>query len=216
MGRRCYKRKCRPRSLSCLRDSIRACGIGVDGRIRTIRTDSHNVPTTLPNSSAYSQVGRTFSTSVGGGIGATTIDSTNTIVIANPLGSRRTMYLDSIVIGGSLVPLDQELNYKSTIEVSVIRNPNLTDGQILNIANLHFGSSVPSGMSASLHEGQAPGLNLFPFRGLILVTPLSLNIQGKIVVPPDSSVAVEIKAVPSGENEIAYTATVVWYELDTP
>lgn len=216
VGRRYYKRKCKPRYLSCLRDSARACGRGVDGVIRTIRTDSHNVIATLPSSSTYAQVGRAFSASIGGGIDATTTSSTNTIVIVNPPTSGRTMYLDSIVVGSTLIPLEQELKYQSVIGIRVVRNPNLTNGQTLNIVNLNFGSSVPSSMSATLHQGQVPGLNLYPFQVLQVITPLFLDLHGKIVLPPSSSVAVEIGAVPAGENEIGYAATVLWYELDTP
>lgn len=200
------------RTLSCAADSVLTCGQDPIGVIRTMRTDENNVLATLPSASTQSQIGRLFSTETGF---STAVDATFFVVITNPPGTGRIMYVDSVLGGSRLIPASPNVS-DAAIDITVHRDavPG-SPGMIIN--NLNYGFPDNSAMIVTSASGGGGG-------AIISATThalgyFSLDLAGKIIVPPGHSFSVEISPVglPAQiANGISISLTVIWYELDQP
>lgn len=202
--------------LNCNRDSVLVCGRNLDGFNQAVRTDRHNVLFALPAASAYSQLGRLFAVSSTGVLSQESGIS-QFLFISNPANSGRIMYLNTVSGGGMLSPPEQPLSYESTLQITLIRNPEFEVTQTLAIHNLNFGSADTSAMMAGINTIQIGGdivtvlyQNLHSFQ---------LNFNGEVVLPPGSTMALHFVA--SGlflgnPDSLVFGATATWYEPDLP
>ncbi|MGI6092781.1 MAG: hypothetical protein GX348_05740 [Veillonellaceae bacterium] len=197
------------RSLTCANDSIRVCGEGVDNRIRTLRTDMHNVTAALPSASTQSQIGRLFS--VAGGFDLT--ESNRGFILRNPANSGRLMYLHKI-IGGNVLDQDVPTNNPG-IRVAIRKNPTATvevaaEERVLNLA-FADGTSVVQTERAN---------NILGTDLVLFINDegrFSERFDGEIIVPPGQFIGVSMFLLnPAADVQLFADLTVIWYELDLP
>jgi hypothetical protein len=207
---------CSQRCLSCETDSVQVCGEGIDGVTRTISTDRHNVLAILPGASAQSQIGRLFSV-VSDFPDITAASNGRTIIITNPSTSGRIMYIDSIS-GGSVnrTQPDEPVTFEAALAIDIIRNAAAGNIPVV-INSLNFAFPDNSAMSVTRVDSLASGS-----RVSMLTTAFglfTLDIAGKIIVPPGRSIGVQLRAFnlePPNTEVVLARITVTWYELDIP
>ncbi|HWR43391.1 hypothetical protein [Sporomusa sp.] len=171
----------------------------------------NNVLATLPSASTQSQIGRMFSNVLDTRLLS---GDSSSIVIANPIGSGRIMYLDSVFGGCRLDPVNQALSYESTTEVRIASDPTPSAGSFAS--NLNFGFPDNSAMIVA-HIFESIGG--FIVAGTTqVIGHFSLDFAGKIIIPPDHSLGVEVTVpgILSEGNAVQVRITVTWYELDEP
>lgn len=193
------------RTLSCATDSVQVCGLGIDGVIRAVQQDTFGTVSTLPNASTYCQAGQLFSY-------VARFSNFINIAFKNPVGNTKTMYLENILGGISIIdPADTARKYVDTITVLIeeITSPNF-DIQVTPV-NCNLGSLNTSTIIVSknfepttiktLSETRHPTGEVF------------LNFLGQIIVPPGHNLLIQVHAnlVPGFKDEMSTTVT--WFEL---
>lgn len=199
------------RTFSCATGSVLTCGQGIDGITRALRTDVSNMLAILPGASIQSQIGRTFGAALSFLPGAA--DRARIIIIVNPLGSGRVLYLNSVFGGSALSPGNQPLSHESAVTIQVVRDVPIT-GLAFAPLNYNLGFPNKSAMNAFVSTAAA---------GAILAGTkqifghFSLEFTGEIVVPPGHNIGVQIFADGLSEGSpsiVDVQLTVNWYELD--
>lgn len=175
-------------------------------------TNTYQNPGTIaPPETDASKSGRVFS--VNGSNSATVIlallSATISILITNPLGSGRTIYISQITgsIGGS------SLLSSLTGSMSIVKGGTLTSPTTLAPANNNFGNATTSvsttQSSASTISG---GTTLTSFQ--LAPGPFAQQFSGRIIVPPGSSISA---VVTSSSSAVGLTITSVlnvnWWEV---
>lgn len=202
------------RPLDCAIDSVRICGCEVgDSTIRGIQTDTNSVLIDIPQSSAYSQIGRVFDADISVGVSSTSV--VNVLDIVNPADSERVLYLDRLYGGTTLSPSNQPLSYESSIAIFLQNDAQIEEGETIIPKNLNAASSETSAMDVSRRTAANPPSitagNFIQIGGLF-----TLNFNGQIIIPPGHSLSIFARnfiALPSNTLNIVLSA--VWYELDT-
>lgn len=196
------------RELDCFTDSVLACGLGVDGVMRTIQQDIHGTTSTLPNSSAYCQAGRLFSVVFAIRTSGAT---TEHIAFENASGNTRTMYLENVSIGVSIDDATVPRDYEETLTVDISRAASITPGLTLTPVNRNLGSAADSTLLVS-------NIDTFGALSSLAVTKhptgeCSLSFQGQIIVPPGNILLVSASdnLAPGRTGTLAITVT--WLEL---
>lgn len=201
------------RPLDCDIDSVRICGCEVgDAIIREIQTDKNSILIDIPQGSAYSQIGRSFSADL-----FLAVSSPSVVIvldIVNPPDSGRVLYLDRLYGGTTLVPSNQPLSYESSIALFLQTDAPVESGDTITPRNLNAGSSETSAMDVSRRNvANPPSItvgNFIQIGGLF-----SLSYNGQIIIPPGHSLSIFTRnfvAVPA--NTLNLTISAVWYELD--
>jgi len=204
---------CTQRPLTCETDSITVCGEGIDGVIRTVRTDVNNVLGNLPSASVQSQIGRSF---ISGFFAIFDTDAgvnEVAIIIENPGDSGRIMYINK-VFGGTAATDPVAPDERLSISLSFRKDPT-PGADILSITNLNFGSGETSMMEATFTLG-SPGGNTFALTSEEVGVSFKYDFVGEIIVPPGHSFG--IRFLPVGRaldlTDIPLWVNVTWNELD--
>ncbi|MPN00466.1 hypothetical protein SDC9_147661 [bioreactor metagenome] len=122
------------------------------------------------------------------------------------------MYLDKVITGFQVEPLNQPLSYEGNLNTSISRNATFSAaGAPQTPGNLNAASDNVSSILVST----SPAITNFGVR-LINASQLnelsSLDLDGRIVVPPNSNIVISFLgqlAVSAMDADI----TVTWYEL---
>jgi len=201
------------RPLSCNTDSVSICGKGVDNKISTVTTDTHSVLTTLPGASAFSQIGRLYSVATDFVLN---VNNCNSVIgITNPITSNRTMYLERIIAGDILSPINQLLSYDSGIRMKIVSNPSIVESRLIEKSNLNLGYRTNSQIQACRISAFSGGTEIV--RTANVAGHISIEFNGQIIVPPGHSIAIIISnelSLPG--RTIIGDITIIWYELNTP
>lgn len=202
-----------PPPLSCENDSVTVCGEGVDGVIRTVRTDVNNVLGTLPSASVQSQIGRAFISQIFVILDSQTGTEEFAIIISNPSDSNRIMYINE-VFGGTAASDPVSPDERLAMSISFRRDPKPGPGT-LEIRNLNFGFPADSMMEATFTVQSAGGDTIALTIEEIGVS-FKYNFAGIVIVPPDHSFGVRFFGLSNVLNltNVQVFANVSWYELD--
>lgn len=169
-----------------------------------------NPDITAPPETDASKSGRVFS--INGSASATVVlgltAATISMLVTNPLGSGRTVYLSQITgsIGGS------SLLSSLTGSMSIVKGGTLTSPSTLTPANNNFGNATTSVTTAQSSTGAITGGTIVvPFQ--LAPGPFMQSFRGSIIIPPGSSISA---IVTSSATAVGLTITSVlnlnWWE----
>jgi hypothetical protein len=194
---------CQLRNLSCDTDSVRTCGQGIDGNIRVFQQDIFGSSSILPNSSAYSQIGRLFSIADG----ITLPDTSVIYTFENPPTNNRTMYL--VNVAGGIRRFQESVLL--TMDVEIYKTTVLEVARELTPINRNLGSTVVS----TLNVSEASDVEIsteYLSRTTHPSGEFSLDFYGNIIVPPGNTLAVEIRRIfETGSG--SHFNTITWFEI---
>lgn len=202
-----------PPPLSCENDSVTVCGEGIDGVIRTVRTDVNNVLGTLPSASVQSQIGRAFISQINVILDSQVGIEEFGIIIRNPSDTNRIMYINEL-FGGTAASDPVSPDERLAISISFRRDPPLGPGE-LEIRNLNFGFPDNSLMEATFTVDTVGG-DTFALTSEEIGVSFKYDFAGVVIVPPDHSFGVRFLGLSNvlDLTNLQVFANVSWYELD--
>lgn len=197
------------RDLSCVQDSVTVCGKGVDCQNHKLQTDAQGSVGTVPKDAAYSQIGRLFS--YAGLIAFDTVQN-HRILLENPAANNRVLYLDTIVCGMVVSPLNEPVSNAGTLAIE-IEGDVIPEGEKepVNPRNLNLGFPGNSTMALSIIPNYTPGLRLLFTR--IMNEMVTLDLQGRIIVPPGHNVVVDFLTNATPGFVVGIEFTITYYEI---
>lgn len=197
------------RRLSCFKDSVSVCGRGVDGQKHMLQTDAQGSAAVVPKAAAYSQIGRLFSYT-----GLTAFDTVQShrVLLENPAANNRVMYLDTIVCGMVVSPLNEPVRNAGTLAIE-IEGDVIPEGEKVpvNPRNLNLGFPGNTTMDLSTITNFAPGFRLLFTR--IMNEMVTLDLQGRIIVPPGHNLMVEFLTNAAPGFTVGIEFTIIYYEI---
>lgn len=197
------------RNLSCTKDSVGICGQGVDNQKHFMQTDMHGSICTIPNVSAYSQIGRLFS------FASTIYDKKSLVLFENPAENNKIMYLDKIISGLNVLPPDQPISYVGLITCEIIGDIGpYTAGFQVPTSNLNLGSTNISTIITRIIPDYDSDFGDTLFWTEQLNGMMTLDFQSKIIIPPGHNLLVQQSAFYFGDTEAYSKFTITYYELD--
>lgn len=128
--------------------------------------------------------------------GAITASQNLLLQVTNPGGSGKTMYISRIA--GSITI--------SGATMSVIRAGTFT-GTVVTPVNYNFGSAAASSMTSQRTAGTVSGSPVTLFSNVLAAGPFSSDFNGRIIVPPGSSIMVSV-----GLGAATASANISWWE----
>ncbi|MBP1934264.1 hypothetical protein [Ammoniphilus resinae] len=195
-------------NLNCDTDSVSACGLSVDGSThQLLKTDNNRVLATLPSASTHSQIGQLFSTVINVN---TNFNEVSQILFSNT--SSKTMYLDKIMCSSVVVPENTPRNYVSSVIVTIIKNVTIEAlGTPLSATNLNTAFPDTASVTVTQNPNALSGTVIFGIRPLGEYA--SIDFDGRMIVPPNSNIIVQLLfSLPIVVN-VDFWATITWYEL---
>lgn len=201
------------RNLNCDADTVGVCGLSVDDNTpEPIKTDQNRVVATISSASTHSQIGQLYSTIVR----TNTEENVNLQVLFRNF-SVQTMYLDQIFFTSTLtIPVATPQNYMTSVTITIIKNATvLAVGTPVTPTNLNAAFSDASTLSVSTDPNTVSGSPVFSIRPI--GNYLSIDFDGRIVVPPHSNIIVQFNldtlGNPPSPTNVDFWSTIVWYEL---